>query len=567
MSDLMRTDNLDETQKSFFEDIKKMSRTLLQIINDILDISKIEVGKMELTPIHFNLLELYDNICSISRFTAESKDLEFRHSFDPEIPHIIYGDDVRIRQVVTNIVNNAVKYTQEGYVDFKVQHVLKDGRNYIAFIIKDTGIGIKKEDFPKLFNTFQQLDTKNNRGIMGTGLGLVITKNLVSMMDGIIDFTSEYGAGSEFTVLLPLIKGDANKMEKKSEGAKVMAGEDVKALVVDDNRINLRVALAFLAVHRIYADTAESGACAIEKIERNDYDLVFMDHMMPEMDGIEAARRIRAMAGEKYRRLPIIALSANAVSGARESFLRAGMNDFISKPIDPADLNRKLAKWLPGDKIIPFEKPDRKEQTLNPGAPGAAAIDQIEGVKNIGGDEELYRQIIRSFQQDHGGDYEKIAAALEEEDIVLAHRLAHTLKSTAALLGAFELQRAALDIEKAASEENISAAKDRLPQLGKALKAVLDEVEALLQRSSPQETAAPKGGGRAADKEKRLLLISKLTPLLKSGNTGVLELLKDIRENFTALDGLGEILVKQIEDFEFDAAFKTLLDIRRSYEL
>ncbi|MDR2111007.1 MAG: PAS domain S-box protein, partial [Spirochaetaceae bacterium] len=151
MSDLVRTDNLDETQKSFFEDIKKMSKALLQIINDILDISKIEVGKMELVPVHFNLAELYDNICSLSRFTAEAKDLEFRHSFAGDLPHVIFGDDVRIRQVITNIVNNAVKYTNEGYVDFSVSRTVRKGRDHLVFTVKDTGIGIRREDFPKLF--------------------------------------------------------------------------------------------------------------------------------------------------------------------------------------------------------------------------------------------------------------------------------------------------------------------------------------------------------------------------------------------------------------------------------
>ncbi|MDR1654725.1 MAG: PAS domain-containing protein, partial [Treponema sp.] len=326
MSDLMRTDNLDEEQRSFFDDIKKMSRTLLQIINDILDISKIEVGKMEIFPVHFNLHELYDHICSLSRFTAESKDLEFRSFFDPGVPHVIYGDDVRIRQIVTNLINNAVKYTQSGSVEFDVTKVLRNNRDCLSFAVRDTGIGIRKEDFDKLFNNFQQLDSQKNRGIIGTGLGLAITKNLLNLMEGDVEFDSEYGKGSVFTAFIPLVPGDPEKVEKKILQSRVMAAEGTRILVVDDNKTNLKVALAFLAVHGIRAETAAGGEEALEKLKANAYDLVFMDHMMPGMDGVEAARAIRALSSngeDRFAKMPIIALTANAVSGAREQFIEA----------------------------------------------------------------------------------------------------------------------------------------------------------------------------------------------------------------------------------------------------
>jgi PAS domain S-box-containing protein len=581
MSDLMRTDNLDALQQSFFADIKSMSKALLQIINDILDISKIEAGKMEIRPVHFNLHGLCDNICSLSSFTAESKDLVFHYSFDQDMPQVIYGDDVRIRQVITNIVNNAIKYTKEGYVEFFVTGEKKDGRDYMIFTVKDTGIGIKKEDFPKLFGTFQQLDRASNRGIMGTGLGLSITKNLVSLMGGEIGFESEYGKGSVFTIRLPLTAGDPGKAEHKSLSSRVQAAEDTAVLVVDDNRINLKVALAFLAAHNIHADTAESGAEAIEKIQKKPYDLVFMDHMMPEMDGIETVRRIRAreesqrrdkrgessreILKEAPRRMPIIALSANAVSGVRELFLEAGMDDFISKPIDSAELNRKLALWLPEKKFFLAAIPEKKKGSAPEAGEAAVLLHRDVGLNNVGGDETLYNQLLDSFRRDHGGDFQRIKEALEGGDISLAHRLAHTLKSTAGLLGASLIRHAAFEIEKALSEERMDRAALVLPLLGKEMEALLQELAASRAPSVPPsgESASSARPERGPEDRKAVLgLIERLSPLLASGNTGSLKLLGDIRALLAGPDGKGETLALQIEDFEFDGALKTLEEIK-----
>ncbi|MDR3338110.1 MAG: response regulator [Treponema sp.] len=597
MSDLMRTDNLDEEQIGFFTDIKKMSKALLQIINDVLDISKIEVGKMELTPVHFNLLELYDNICSLSRFTAETKDLEFRYSFDADVPHVIYGDDVRIRQVITNIVNNGIKYTREGHVDFRVQRRKTRRGDHLALMVKDTGIGIKEEDFPKLFGTFQQLDRENNRDIMGTGLGLAITKNLVDMMDGEISFESSYGVGSEFTILLPLIEGDPNQVERKVLSSRIMAAPETRVLVVDDNHINLKVALAFLATHNIHAETCESGAGAIEKVNKAPYDLVFMDHMMPGIDGVEAAKRIRQLPNEWARDIPIIALSANAVSGARETFLSAGMNDFISKPIDAGDLNKKLAQWLPPEKIAALEEGGKKEgaskvlevlpRETPKAAPGGEVLDRVLGLRNLGGNGALYEQIISVFKEDHYTDYGRITEALKAGDFAQAHRIAHTLKSSAGLIGALRLRDAAFGVEKALSDGKTAPGAELLAALEKefhALRGALDipgpagrlnpDAPGVAGQPPPQGkgAAAPPDGASPGEsppvaeipamREKAALLIGRLTPLLQSGNAASLDLLGEIRECLSVYSDKGTLLIKQIEDFEFKNALATLLEIK-----
>jgi PAS domain S-box-containing protein len=598
MSDLIRTDNLDETQKSFFDDIRKMSKTLLQIINDILDISKIEAGKLELMPVHFNLRELYDNICSLNRFSAEAKDLEFRCRLDPQIPPVIYGDDVRIRQILTNILNNAVKYTREGYVEFTVERSRRNGKDMLDFSVKDTGIGIKKEDFPKLFGNFQQLDSSANRGIMGTGLGLAITKNLAVMMKGEILFDSEYGKGSVFTVLLPFVEGDPAKVERKTLMSRIIAADNARVLVVDDNQVNLKVALAFLAAHNISAETALNGMEAVEKVKARPYDMVFMDHMMPGMDGAEASRRIRALAengdagGKRFRDMPIIALSANAVSGVREIFLAAGMNDFIPKPIDDADLNLKLSRWLPADRIARFEElpgagvhaptaaGGNSPSTAGEGGgsgEGEEILNRIGGLNNAGNNRELYSRLCTAFYREHGDDSAKIRNALAEGDIKLAHRLAHTLKSTAGLIGAEKLFRTAFVMEKALAEEHVTlhAELDRLEADLRELLARLEKGGLIDLSEGPEpegaETgaaepeAAPPGmsAGNSAEAQEAIALCDRLEPLLKAGSTGSFALLDEIKRTILPLDGDGKNLVKQIEDFEFTAALQTLRDLRR----
>ncbi|MDR1573183.1 MAG: response regulator [Clostridiales Family XIII bacterium] len=482
MSDLMRTDNLDETQRAYFDDIKKMSRALLQIINDILDFSKIEAAKMELVPVHFNLSELFDNICSMSRFIAETKDLAFNCRLDPALPHVILGDDVRIRQIIVNIVNNAVKYTREGHVDLGVSRAEKDGKPFMEIVVADTGIGIKKENFAKLFDPFRQFDKKNNRGIMGTGLGLSITKNLVAMMNGEIGLESEYGKGSVFRVLLPLAEGDPARIEKARFTSFSVAADDVSVLVVDDNRINLKVAVAYLAAHNIRADKAEDGRAAIRMIRQKPYDLVFMDHMMPDMDGVEAVKRIRAADGGKYAGVPVIALSANAVAGAREAFIEAGMNDFLSKPIDPKVLNMMLLKWLPPEKVFTETFFGDEEMPAPPkvSAQRPPVVDKGTGLENAAGDPAFYRQLLSNFTEDHAFDGRRISEATETGEKDVAMRIAHTLKSIAALIGAKGLSGIASEVERALTGKGAQLTGGQMQSLKDELDAVVADIEAEL---------------------------------------------------------------------------------------
>jgi CheY-like chemotaxis protein/HPt (histidine-containing phosphotransfer) domain-containing protein len=378
---------------------------------------------------------------------------------------------------------------------------------------------------------------------------------------------------------------------------------DAKVLVVDDNYINLKVALAYLAAHNIHADTAESGAEAIEKVGRRPYDLVFMDHMMPGIDGVEAAKRIRKLDKPWGASMPIIALSANAVSGARETFLDAGMNDFISKPIDAADLNRKLAQWLPKEKLSTLETPAEKKQSLPDAGDQDVVLNRKAGARNIGGDDALYAQIVSAFKEDHYTDPAKISEALAAGDLALAHRTAHTLKSTAGLIGAARLRDAAFALEKALADEKAAPPTELLIRLDREfvmLRGVLDSPGSAggahlspapgggtadsgttggemasgetaggtasggttsgAASGTASSTAA--GGTAASDREQILDLIDRLLPLLQTGSTRCLELLDEIRKRLAKEDGKGKDLVKQIEDFEFKSALETLLEIK-----
>ncbi|MDR2740819.1 MAG: PAS domain S-box protein [Treponema sp.] len=569
MSDLIRTDNMDERQKEFFSDIKKMSKALLQIINDILDFSKIDAGKMDLLPVDFNLSELLNNIVSMHRFTAQSKGLNFKFSIDNNIPSVIYGDDIRIRQIVTNLLSNAIKYTKEGTVCFRVESVHENDTNYIAFIIEDTGIGIRKEDIARIFDSFEQLDNRQNRGITGTGLGLPITKRLTEMMNGRIDIKSEYKKGSTFTVLLPLKKGDALAVENTEVDVSITASEGVNVLVVDDSLVNIKVAVAYLATHNIKADTAGSGPDAIKEAKQKEYHLIFMDHMMPGMDGLETTRRIRALGGW-YKFSPIIALTANAVSGAKELFFKNKMNDFLPKPIDVNELNRILAKWLPPN-MVSKSMQAATNRVYSPSTDNQNFIDKNTGLLYAAGDEALYMELLRDFSSTHRQDIQKIQTAMDMGDLKSARLTAHTLTSSSALIGAKQLSAVALVAETVLSGEQILS-NDEMDKLKVEFSAVIVKLGQILKQqpldnADEVQTAKASPPEDAPDKTKILALTEKLMPLLKISSTSVFELRDDIQEILAPVGEDSKTFLKLIEDFDFGEAAIVLEKIVKNLEV
>jgi signal transduction histidine kinase/ActR/RegA family two-component response regulator len=348
VSAMLKSTSLNEEQLKYLKNIESSSRLLLGLINDILDFSKIEAGKLELIPEHFSLPALLQRLQSMFELLFADKKLEFRCIWGNEIPEVIYGDEKRISQIVTNLLNNALKYTERGRVNFRVWADTPQGDEaaLVSFAVEDTGIGIREDALPRLFTAFEQLDPVRNKKIVGTGLGLVITKRLCAMMGGTITVESEYNKGSVFTAVLSLKTGSPADLHETELPLIEFTAPEARVLLVDDIEINLEVAAFLLSVYDINPDQAKSGLEAINLAGKNDYDLVLMDHMMPEMDGIEATQRIRAMGGSRME-LPMIALTANAVSGAREMFLSKGFTDFLSKPMDAEALAACLLKWLP----------------------------------------------------------------------------------------------------------------------------------------------------------------------------------------------------------------------------
>jgi diguanylate cyclase (GGDEF)-like protein len=489
MSDLMRTDNLDEVQRTYFGDIKRMSKTLLNIVNDILDFSKIEAGKLEPVPIHFNVRTLFSTISSMFWFIADDKKIAFRSSMSENFPVVLYGDELRIRQIVTNLISNAIKYTQRGAVSFSLFTGVRDNKDYIIIQVQDTGIGVKESDMPKLFAwnsttrsgvdlcgndlmgnspgltkndlTRGNIDLAKNWNITGTGLGLAITKQFIDMMNGSIEVESVYGKGSTFTVYLPLVAGDPEKMETQTLDAPYVYAENpdkIAILVVDDIPVNLTVVTAFLKAHNMNADTASNGEMAVDMIKAKRYDLVFMDHMMPEMDGVEATKLIRTLANQNipnaawFRKMPIVALSANAIFGVKEVFLEAGMDDFISKPINSEQLNNILARWLPNDRLIFGQQ---KEPILDKGDVILDKLRQIEGLNidnglsHTGDNPESYLKVLRQFCAGFDEGKAVLNAFLEQEDWGNYAIRIHAFKGVFATIGVQQLAEWAKRLEAA----------------------------------------------------------------------------------------------------------------------
>lgn len=340
---LLQADDLSEAKENA-EDIVGASKTLLEIVNSILDISKIEAGKIEIHNSSYKPNELFSEIERLIRARLGDKELEFRVSIAPDIPEVLYGDHSNIKKVIINLLTNALKYTDQGYFTFEVKCINKDNICRLMIDVKDSGRGIKKENLDKLFTKFQRLDEDRNTTIEGTGLGLAITKQLVELMGGKIIVQSQYGEGSKFSVILDQQISNENI---NSENVIVVDNLDLsgkKILVVDDNKLNIKVASKILSKYNLNIDSAESGMECLEKIKNgSSYDIIFMDDMMPRMNGGETLLRLKQIEGFKT---PVIALTANAINGMKEKYLNQGFNDYLSKPIEKDKLHQVLCKYL-----------------------------------------------------------------------------------------------------------------------------------------------------------------------------------------------------------------------------
>ncbi len=345
--------------REYAGNIQDAGQVLLSVINDILDLSKIESGKMEINPAPYRLHQLLGDVDTMIRLKAEQKGLSYIQNIDPAVPDHLVGDELRIRQIMINLLNNAVKYTDTGEVTMELS--MKDRTDNslsLCICVKDTGIGIRSEDIPYIFGDFQRLDEERNRKIEGTGLGLSIVKRMIGLMNGDINVSSEYGKGSVFTVLIPqeIIRESrteslSDESDKKPDEVNTYYTPDCRFLVVDDTRLNLLVAKRFLDTLKGTVETAQSGEEALQKMRQTKYDLILMDHMMPELDGIQTYEMSLEDPENLNPDTPMIMMTANALSGVREEYLKKGFTDYISKPVEIRELLRVVKLHIPAEKI------------------------------------------------------------------------------------------------------------------------------------------------------------------------------------------------------------------------
>ena len=466
MSELLLHENLNKRQLHYVSDIKTSAVALLDIINDILDVSKIHAGKFDLAPVHYDFNMMIDNINSIAQFLVENKDIVFRLIMR-EDPHLyLYGDDVRLRQVLLNLISNAVKFTEKGSVELIVN--FKD--DIIEIIVSDTGAGIPAESIPTLFDAFEQFDAKNNRGKTGTGLGLTITKEIVEMMGGSITVESVLGQGSSFFVEIPIVLGDATQIYGTNDKKLYLNAPEAQILVVDDNIINLNVAVGLLRLCQITAEIATSGKQAIEMIKQKTYDIVFMDQMMPEMNGSETTAIIREMGINA----PIIALSASASADAKEGMIAAGMDDYLSKPIIKEELIKMLKKWIAADKQLAV--PLQSDSLLNKAEEAQSRelwekIKKIEGLSastgldRVAGQREVYLKTLKMMMREIKKTDTNLTAFLAADDWENFRVAVHGIKGALANIGAMELSGKAYELEVASGKQDSVTCAEGLPDL------------------------------------------------------------------------------------------------------
>ncbi len=564
MAELILRESSGGSCAEYAHDIKHSCDNLLAIINDILDISKIESGKLDIALAEYNLTSLLYDVINMTRMRLGSKPIRLYSYIDSKTPSLVIGDEIRMKQILINLLSNAVKFTDNGHVGIKLFGDYSEGVASLCFEIFDTGAGIKDEDKELLFKEFERVNTTKNRTIEGTGLGLAITKKLVDMMGGSIELDSVYGEGSTFTVKINqpyenyqpiaycdkkksvllyesrrlqiesikysvenlgsefevctnqselyefiqsrefdfiftptlhlskvrsiiLSKNLKTKIVVLSDGAMSSFDDDVynitlpanciqisdvfnntvnedsqrgprikfvspssRVLLVDDNPVNLKVAAGLMSPYQFEIETASNGAIAVDMItENHNYDLVFMDHMMPEMDGIDATVAIRKCEGEYFANLPIVALTANAIVGTRELFIQEGMNDFLSKPIEINKLNDILTRWLPKEKQLPAKNtPDSAEQ--NTETLIIKGLNVAKGIKQIGGNKESYIDILKAYYRDGIKRIKSITTSYESDELKSFRTEVHAIKSATASIGGESLSDKAKLLEEAA---------------------------------------------------------------------------------------------------------------------
>ena len=612
MSELALDFDCEPKQKDYINQIHSAGVSLLSIINDILDMSKVESGKMEIVPSNYSLMNLLRDVANVVQVKLESKPVDLVIQLNPQLPDNLFGDDVRIRQVILNLAGNAVKFTEEGSIIIKVDFLQgKNGLGTQGFaglqiLVSDTGIGIKPEDLAKLFNAFQQVDMQVTRTKGGTGLGLYISRQLVRGMGGELSVSSVYGEGTCFSITLPqaldstklretgsfvpmqeiysqmftalprvenqpdLVSISVKKVLNHPEFAPYFAKQvensdfiapNARIMVVDDNLVNLQVAEGLLSRFKAKVTTCSSAKACLAMLfpEKNavptdDFDIIFMDHMMPEMDGVEAVKIIREREGATHH--VVVALTSNAVKGAAEMFLSHGFDDFVSKPVQGKDFAKCLSKWLSADMRQPLVQQERTIVHLPAGlaevlaAPEMAQLDIEAAVKNIGGF-EAYQRIAKTFcitLEKNAQDIENFAASGDMHAYTIA---VHALKNAARIVGATDVSSQAEYLEKCGKSSLVDEITQKTPELLTSYRNLGPVLEALLHFGKGEVKVQEAAEG--LDSECIKNLAAQLRAACEACDLPALDSLVEKMEQLPLPKDLLEQVAMAVENIDFDA--------------
>jgi len=499
MNEMIIRESEKESVKQYASDVKDSSEVLLNIINEILDSSKIESGKMEIVPQNYEIGSLLNDLYNMIRIRAKDKNLELVFDVDATMPKAYYGDDKRIRQVVLNLLTNAVKYTEKGTVTFKVSCRIEGDNAVLTYSVKDTGIGIKPENIDKIYDAFARFDESRNRNVEGTGLGMNIANQLLKLMGSELRIQSKYEKGSEFSfdIVQKIIDfeplGDFKKKyardaEKKRRGISIVVPR-ARVLSVDDNAMNLKVFKGLLKPTQMQITEAQSGQECLDILAKQEFDIIFLDHMMPGMDGVETLHAMR----ERHLcdNVPVIMLTANAIIGERERFLEEGFDDFLSKPIAPDKLGQMFLDYLPAEL---FQEP-QEEEIQSWEALGIEEPDEFDFTYAMGVLQraDLLKQVLAEFRDSMKPLRQKLSELFETidtEESLHNYRIeVHALKSTSATVGAMMLSQLSRLLEVAASEADRSRIRALHPILLDEMQKHAQRVEAVLPCEKEKEMA------------------------------------------------------------------------------
>ena len=516
MNEMVLRESTDEDVISYSRSIQNAGKNLLGLVNNILDFSKIDAGNMEIVETDYDLSSVINDLVNTLQVRADEKNLKLCLMIDPKIPKALRGDEIRIKQVITNLLTNAVKYTEEGSVTLKIGFERADSAHDsidLIVVVEDTGIGIKEEDISRLFESFDRIEEKRNRNIEGTGIGINITKMLLELMNSELKVQSTYGKGSVFSFTLrqdvrnwdelgDYVKAYKNAARGKKRTKGTFISPDSNVLVIDDNSMNLVVFKNLLKQTKIKIDTADSGDEGLVLTRNRKYDIIFFDHMMPDKDGIETLAEMRSEAGNPNVETTAVCLTANAISGAREYYINAGFDDYMSKPVDPEKLEKMLIRYLPGEKIIMQEdvpdedmESDASEEELDPVlAPllNFGSIDVNVGIMNSGSPDD-YLPLLRIFYDTMDEKAEEIQNYLDNDDIRDYTIKVHALKSSARLIGAVEFGEKAQALENAGKqgdliyiEKNHKPFMEEFAGFKKPISEVLDRIAVNEDKDKPE---------------------------------------------------------------------------------